>query len=344
MHEIRRWAIALPLMVSMATAAGAQDEMTLREAFEGKTVTVKLDMPATSKGIDLYPRDGMPLNVRELADRMKEFGVALKPGQQVMITKVVVKGNSHIEFQLAGGGYGTFGDVLSSPSSVSSSSTGETKEERDLKAQIKAAQSGGPTRRKELEKQLRTLQQERERENSRAAAEVAQANIAREQLLQDKRAQAGSRFNIRFRDGILPYYKTPRGVIEALGPYLDFGPQLMAAAGNSPSNGPSVGGQGTSTQYTGAQLTAVSQPSGGQPSGASSAAPATAPSSGNAVTSLRKGLTLEEVEKLLGPASTASEKSEGSVAILERGYKKDGMKVSAKFVNGVLVDYSIAPL
>ena len=334
MQQMTRWAIALPLMVSMATAAEAQDEMTLRGAFEGKMVTVKLDMPATSKGIDLYPRDGMPLNVRELADRMKEFGVALKPGQQVMVTKVVVKGNSHIEFQLAGGGYGTFGDALSSPSSVSTSSTGETKEERDLKAQIKEAKNGGPTRRKELEKQLRNLQQERERENSRAAAEVAQANIAREQLLNDKRAQAGSRFNIRFRDGILPYYKTPAGVMEALGSYLDFGPQMTAAAagGAQPVSAP-----GASAQFAGGQ-------GNGMGSGSAGAAAAPAPSSGNALTSLRKGLTLEEVEKLLGPASTASEKTEGSVAMLERGYKKDGMKVAAKFVNGVLVDYTIAPL
>lgn len=309
--------VALPLWVS---TAAAQDEMSLREAFEGKMVTVKLEMPATSKGIDIFPRDGTPLDVRELAERMKEFGVALKPGQQVMVTKVVVKGNSHIEFQLGGGGYGTFGDYVSSPSSVSSSSEGESKEERELRSQIKAAQ--GPTRRKELEKQLRSLQQERERENARAEAEVAQANIAREQLLAGKRAQAGSRFNIRFRDGILAYYKTPAGVQEALSSYLDFGSAAVAAM---PGTRPAVPvQQGTTTAAPIA------------------AAPAASP--GGRVAALRKGLSLEEVERLLGPASTASEKSEGSVTMLERGYRTDGMKIATKFVNGVLVDYSIAPL
>lgn len=300
--------VALPLVASVASA---QDEMTLRQAFEGKMVTTRLEMPATSRGVDVFPRDATPLNVRELAERIKEFGAALRPGQQVMVTKVVVKGNSHIEFQLGGGGYGTFGDALSSPSEVSTTSKGETKEERDLKVQIKAAQ--GPTRRKELEKQLRALQQERERENARAEAEVAQANIAREQLLLAKRAQSGSRFNIRFRDGILPHYRTPAGVTEALAPYLDFGSAAAAAPASAPA--------------------------------APNAAPATsaAPAAGS-VASLRKGLTLEEVERILGPAATASEKKEGTVTLLERGYRKDGMKVRASFVNGVLVDYTISPM
>ncbi|MFN5581990.1 hypothetical protein [Gemmatimonas sp.] len=43
-------------------------------------------------------------------DRIKEFGTALDVGQQVMVTKVVVKGDSHIEFQLGGGGFGTLSD------------------------------------------------------------------------------------------------------------------------------------------------------------------------------------------------------------------------------------------
>lgn len=304
--------VALPLVASVASA---QDEMTLRQAFEGKMVTTRLEMPATSKGVDVFPRDATPLNVRELAERIKEFGAALRPGQQVMVTKVVVKGNSHIEFQLGGGGYGTFGDALSSPSSVRTTSKGETKEERDLKAQIKAAQ--GPTRRKELEKQLRAMQQERERENARAEAEVAQANIAREQLLLSKRAQSGSRFNIRFRDGILPHYKTPAGVTEALSQYLDFGTSAAAVPASAPASAPAAAG----------------------------AAPTTSPPpAAGSVASLRKGLTLEEVERILGPAATASEKKEGSMTLLERGYRKDGMKVRASFMNGVLIDYAISPM
>src|SRR5690349_7253797 len=102
-------AVALALAVAPRGAA-AQNEAALRAALEGRTVTVRLDMPATSQGVDVYPQDAAPLDVRELAERLKANGTALRIGQQAMITKVVVKKNSHIEFQLGGGGYGTFGD------------------------------------------------------------------------------------------------------------------------------------------------------------------------------------------------------------------------------------------
>ena len=102
--------VALAAQAVVSQGAMAQNEAALRAAFEGKSLTVKVDMPATSKGIDVFPQESMPVNWREMANRMKEFGTALKPGQQVMITKVVVKKDSHIEFQLGGGGYGVFGD------------------------------------------------------------------------------------------------------------------------------------------------------------------------------------------------------------------------------------------
>ncbi|MEO7512064.1 MAG: hypothetical protein ABIZ91_09935 [Gemmatimonadaceae bacterium] len=44
-------------------------------------------MPATSKVIDVFPNEPMPVNWREVADRLKESGTALKMGQSVMITK-----------------------------------------------------------------------------------------------------------------------------------------------------------------------------------------------------------------------------------------------------------------
>lgn len=329
MHTLTKIAIAAVLSASAAHTASAQDEMSLRQAFEGKMVTAKLDMPATSKGIDLFPRDGMPLSVRDLADRMKEYGTGIKSGQSVMITKVVVKGNSHIEFQLGGGGYGTFGDAMSAPSSASTTTAGESAEERELKRQIKEWK-GGPTGRKDLEHKLSNMQAERSRENDRAKAEATQANVQREQLLMSKRAQAGSRFNIRFRDGILPYYKTPAGVMEALAQYVDFG----SAMASSPNAG---GPPNAASATSGASATAA-------PASNLTSTPAGAPAAANAgIAALKKGLTLEEVEKILGPATTAAEKNEGSVTILERGYRKDGTKVKAKFVNGVLVDYTIAP-
>lgn len=333
--RIHPWAlVALAAQAVLSQGAMAQNEAALRAAFEGKTLTVKVDMPATSKGIDVFPQESMPVNWREMANRMKEFGTALKPGQQVMITKVVVKKDSHIEFQLGGGGWGTFGDYMNSSSSVSADTESESKEERDLKARIKQAQ--GPTERKRLEKELANVRSERERENSKAKAEAAQANEAREANMRVKRAESGSRFNIRYKNGIPPYALTPQGVAEALAQYAEIAGMPVVAAAPA--------GQGANAVPPGANALA--------PASAAPPAAATAPAvsaaipvgSAQAVLALKKGLTVAEVEALLGPAATANEVKEGTMQVMKRGYRADGKKISASFVGGVLIDYAITPL
>ncbi len=289
-------ALALTLL---PLAAAAQDEAALRAALEGRTVTVKVDMPATSRGIDYFPERSMPVDWREVAERIKDNGTAVRIGDRIMITKVVVKKDSHIEFQLGGGGYGTFGDWASQSSSVSSVDEGETKAERALRDSIKKAP--GPTKRKQFERELNNLRSERQRENARARAEAAQANEAREANMRAKRAESGSRFNIRYESSIPAEVLTPEGVMRTLAQYVDFGP-------NAP---PAVTGP--------------------------------APSGGSALASLRKGLSVREVEALLGPADTASESREGSLILVKRAYTKDGMKISASFVSGVLIDFVVTP-
>jgi hypothetical protein len=304
---IRPFHLALAL-TCLTSLAAAQDEATLRAAFEGKSVTVKIDMPGTSRGVDIYPQNATPLDVRELANRLKEYGTALKPGQSVMVTKVVIKGKSHIEFQLGGGGYGTFGDLMSNSSSVSAPDQGETKAERALRDSIKAAQAAGtPTKRKQFERELASLRSERERENAKAEAEAAQANEAREANLRIKRMESGSRFNIRYREGLTAAGMTPDGVRQALAEYVDFPGTVTTAAAAQPA-----------------------------------AAPAAAPSAGG-FAALRKGLSLKDVEALLGPAASAGEQKEGSMLVMKRTYKKDGMLVTAKFVSDVLIDFTISP-
>ncbi|MDP1861500.1 MAG: hypothetical protein Q8K82_22725 [Gemmatimonadaceae bacterium] len=308
---MRHLIIALVALATVSTRALAQNEATLRAAFEGKTLTVKIDMPATSKGIDVFPEASMPVNWREMAVRMKDHGTALRTGQTTMITKVIVKKDSHIEFQLGGGGYGTFGDYMSNSSSVSANTESESKWERQLRDSINNAP--GPTKRKQFERELSNARSARERENSRAQAEAAQANEAREANLRAKRAESGSRFNIRYRNGIPSEALTPEGIMRSLAQYAEFSGGTMPAAM----------GKGAST--------GAATPSGDAGAGA------------NALLSLKKGLTLTEVEALLGPANTASEVKEGSMTVMKRNYLYDGKKVVASFVSGVLIDYSIAP-
>jgi len=282
--------MAAGALIAIARPLHAQTEAVLRQAFEGKVVAVKIDMPATQRGVDVYPLDPMPIDFREVAQRLKDNSTALRIGQQVMVTKVVVKKNSHIEFQLGGGGYGTAGDNTSTDVTVVSQ--GETKAEKALRDSIKHAP--GPTKRKQFEKELASLREERERENARAEAEAKQAQSVMEANLRAKRAESGSRFNVRYRNGIPGDALTPDGLMRALGQYVDFGSTSSVA-------------------------------------------------SSGVVLSLRKGLLLDEVETLLGPAATASETKEGRLTVLNRTYKKDGQKVSASFVNGVLIDFAITP-
>ena len=92
-----------------AAPAHAQTEWALKQAFEGQFVIVKMDMPATQLGVDLYPDQQPSVDFRAYSARVREFGVALRPGDRIMITTVRVK-KKNIEFQLGGGGYGVFGD------------------------------------------------------------------------------------------------------------------------------------------------------------------------------------------------------------------------------------------
>lgn len=216
-----------------ASSANAQSEAALRSAFEGKTVTVKIDMPGTSRGIDVYPQEATPVMFREVADRTKDYTVALKMGQQVMVTKIVVK-RDLIEFQLGGGGFGTIGD--NTGSDITATQESESNEERALRDSVKRAPNSA--KKKEFERQLNNMRSERERENAKARAEAAQANELREANLRAKRSVSGSRFNIRYKPNVPGDAMTPNGVMQALGAYVDFSGAAMGDAPMSSGNAP----------------------------------------------------------------------------------------------------------
>ena len=61
------------------------------------------------------------------------------------------------------------------------------------------------------------------------------------------------------------------------------------------------------------------------------------------IAGLRKGLSLEEVEQLLGPAATAAESDECALRVMTRTYRGNGQRTVARFVSGVLVEYTVTP-
>src|SRR5207248_7377776 len=94
-------ALAGALLFAAAAPAAAQNEDALRTFFEGKRVTLKIDMPATVMGVDIRPGTARPLDYKEYGDRIKSTGTAIRAGESVIVTLVHVKSDL-IEFQLAG--------------------------------------------------------------------------------------------------------------------------------------------------------------------------------------------------------------------------------------------------
>jgi hypothetical protein len=299
MQTLHRAILMGSLALSAAVPAFAQSEAELKDFFEGKSVRVKIDMPATQQGIDVYPDARKAIDMNQYSSRLKSYGVAVHNGESVMITKIHVK-DKLIEFQLGGGGYGTFGDDTSSSTYVPS--TPKTQREKDLEQMVK--DESDPARKKRLQRELDDLRSDRQREDARNQARTASANEAKKERIAMDRLHGGSRFNIRYQNGLPPGLDSG-GVMRALSDYVDFASDGV----------PSLGGD-------------------------LAAAPAPAPQSTG--TDIHKGMTLAQVEAVLGRADKTSDKMDGSVKVTTATYARGDRVFTAQFVEGVLVKYSIA--
>ena len=153
-----------------------------------------MDMPATQRGVDLYPDRQPSVDFREYSARVREFGVALKPGDRIMVTTVRVK-KKNIEFQLGGGGYGVFGDDTGY---VYVPEESKSRREKDLEKWIKDERDYD--RRRRMQRELDDLRRDRERENRRARSESRELTAQKESEIASKRLDAGSRFNLWFEE------------------------------------------------------------------------------------------------------------------------------------------------
>jgi len=277
-------------LVALAAPAQAQSETALRDFFEGKSVRVKLDMPATQQGVDVYPDARRAVNFDEYSARLKANGVAIKSGDSVLVTKVRLKDKT-IEFQLAGGGYGTLGDDTSG--TVSAGSTPKSNREKDLEKLVKSESDAARKRR--LQHELDDLRNERAREDRRNEASAAAASEARKARISETRLHSGSRFNLRYQDGVPPGLD-PDGIMRALAEYVDF---PFASDRDEPRR---ATGNGT----------------------------------------IRKGMTLADVEDALGKPDRTTERAEGSLKVVTAIFSRDDQRITAEFVEGVLIRYSIA--
>ena len=302
---VATWRLALLPLLLAAAPLRAQSEAELKRHFEGKRVTLKIAMPGTEEGVDIYPGTGRPLDYPRYADRLKDHGTAIRAGDDAMITKIRVK-SKHIEFQLDGGGYGTMSDETST--SVNVATTPKGKRERNLEAELEREKD--PVRRRELKEELDDLRNDREREDARNRAEVAGAVEQKKQNLRQWRLQGGSRFNVRYRDLLPEAVLIPKGLEAALAEYVTF-PSLPVNEFVSNESDQPVEPE---------DLGATAPPRGGLP---------------------RKGMTGREVEELLGEPVRSSERAEGELRVVTRIYRSGDGQVTAEFVEDVLFRYSV---
>jgi hypothetical protein len=204
-------------VLAIALPARAQDEKALKSFFEGRRVGVRIDMPGTSDGVDVHPRSREPVDYERYRDELVKYETAIRAGDRVSITLVKVK-KDLIEFQLAGGGFGTFWD----DTSTSVSMPLVEKSDREKRLEERLREEDDKDKRKELRRELDELRERRERENRRIAAEREAAEDRKIAKVAAERRAGGSRFNIRYDEGV-PASIGPQDVMLALARYIDFG-------------------------------------------------------------------------------------------------------------------------
>jgi hypothetical protein len=280
------------LLIALAAPAAAQSEAELKSAFEGTRVTLRLDMPGDSNGVDVHADARRAIDFSKYRDALKRFGTAIHAGDTATVTLIKVK-KDLIEFQLGGGGFGTFGDDTSTSANLPLLE--KSPRERELEQRIK--DEDDRDRRRRLERELDDLRDRRERENRRIAAERERIEEQKRERIAENRLRGGSRFNLRYDDRV-PAGMRPEDLVAALAEYVDFG---------------------------------------GRP-GPRDSAP---PPPGGDITMLRKGLLRADAERLFGPPASAAERREGGIAVTTLVFNVADQRITAEFVDEVLIRYTI---
>jgi len=289
---------AAAFVMSFAAApAGAQSEAACKSYFEGRRVTVRIDMPGTSDGVDVHPDGARAVDLNRYKENLKRYGTAIRAGDVVVVTLVKVK-KDLIEFQLAGGGFGTAGDDTST--SVYVPSVDKSEREKTLERLVR--DENDRDRKRELQRELDSLHDRRERENRRIEIERARLEEVKKARVAEQRIGGGSRFNLRY-DNRVPDTVRPEDIAAALADYVDF-------------------------RQADAAVDAPRSPGATEPSGD--------------ITMLRKGMTRSDAERAFGRPAESSRRTADDLAVTTLVFLVGDHRVTAEFVEDVLVRYTIA--
>jgi hypothetical protein len=282
-------AAAVALLAAFAASAAAQDEDALKAYFEGRRIVLRMDMPGSADGVDVQLDPARGIDYKKYRENVKRYGVAIGSGDTSTVTMIKVK-KDLIEFQIGGGGFGTFGDDTSTSSNVHL--LDKSDREKTLEKRIK--DETDRDRKRALQRELDDLRDRRERENRILRAESERIEEAKKERVAEQRLHSGSRFNLRW-SGKVPATLEPEDVVSALAEYVDFRNDSQ------------------SSRSTTGDLSLV-----------------------------RKGMLREEAERAFGTPVERSEKREGGIVVTTLIFDLDDERLTAAFIEDVLIRYTIA--
>jgi hypothetical protein len=280
-----------------------QTEEALKAAFEGKYVRTKVELPGTHDGLDVHYRKEPPVDMRRYQSRLNEWGAAVRPGVDIMVTAIRVKGKN-IEFQLGGGG-------LNESSSVSyPTSVPKSRREEDLERDIRRETDS--RRKSDMNRELDRLRSRRYDEERRRRAEKERLEEMKKRELREKAYRYGSRINLWFeKDYLKESIPTPQGLMDMLAEWVDFSP---------------VSGAAPATRR------------GGFPSAVKIPAAATQQRS---ATALKRGLDSAEVHRLFGNPDRYKDSQQGTVSTRTEAFETDAETIEVDFVEGLVVRWRV---
>ena len=293
------------MVLALAAPAAAQNEAALKSYFEGRHVTLRVDMPGTSEGVDVHADASRAVDYQRYRDDLKRYGTSIRAGDTVVVTLVKEK-KDRIEFQLGGGGFGTFGDDTST--SVSMPLVERSERERNLEKRV--SEEDDRERRRRLQRELDDLREERERENRRITIERERLEERKRERVSEERLRDGSRFNVRYEDRV-PAGLRPEDLIAALAEYVDFRP--VETRGD------------------------VAPP----PPRGDVAPPPLAPGPSGDISQLRKGMLRIDAERAFGRSLESSQRREGSLSLTTLVFVVGEQRITADFIEDVLVRYTM---
>jgi hypothetical protein len=221
----------------------------------------------------------------------------------------VVK-KDRIEFQLNGGGFGTFGDDTNT--NVQAKPVDKSNYEKSLENQI--ANTDDPDQKARLQRDLDRERARRAREDAANQRAAQVASQIKAQQVADSRMQGGSRFNLRWQGKIPSDSLSPEAITHLMANYVTL-------------------------DAPGAQPEAGSPPPGyGPPAGYAPAPPAGAPTG-----QLQRGMHIADVTALLGPGTqTSSTTSSDGLTTQVFEYVNGERHTQVTYVSGVVVRFSIS--